>query len=243
MKFLFLLVFISSSFLTGAQASFASQIPLSEKYDPKKVVDDVYGIRMYDKLIAVFDNDTVRKNKKGYKEEGDIEDYYINDKPIHKGFYVEGKLRAFKNFYPNSTIERSFKMIDLKKSEMKEYYPDGKIKSEITYFESYTIKQTDYFENGKISYEEENNKTGEYLIKRNSFHEDGNPNILFELTDKKKKMYQHKEFYENGTIKEEGTMKYISEMGDFLKEGQWINYSSGGKEIRKQNFHDGNLID
>jgi len=241
MKILLLFLFSLSCCLLNAQASFASQIPLSEKYDPKKVVDDVYGIRMYDKLIASFENDTVRKNKKGYKEEGEIEDFYINDKPIHKGLYVEGKLRAFKNFYPNSNIERSFKMIDLKKSEMKEYYSDGNIKSEINYFEYNTIKQTDYFENGKISYEEENNKTGEYLIKRNSYHSDGKPSILFELIDKKNKMYQHKEFYENGSLKEEGTMKYIPEMGDFVKEGKWITYTSNGKEIKKENFHDGNL--
>jgi antitoxin component YwqK of YwqJK toxin-antitoxin module len=237
---LFFIVYATSFF---AQTSFASQIPLSEKYDPKKVVDDVYGIKMYDKLIAVFEVDTIRKNKKGYKEEGEIEDYYINDKPIHKGLYVEGKLRAFKNFYPNSTIERSFKMIDLKKSEMTEYYPNGNLKSEIKYYESYTIKQTDYYENGKISYDEESSKNGDYLIKRNSYKEDGKPSITFELIDKKKKTYQHKEFYENGTIKEEGSMQYISEMGDFIKEGNWINYNNAGQEIKKQTFHEGNVIE
>jgi antitoxin component YwqK of YwqJK toxin-antitoxin module len=243
MKIILIFLFSLSYYILISQSSFASKIPLSEKYDPKKVVDDIYGIRMYDKLIASFDNDTVRKNKKGYKEEGEIVDFYINNKPIHRGIYIEGKLRNFKNFYPDSTIERSFKMIDLKKSEMKEYYSDGKIKSEIYYLESITIKQTDYYENGKISYEEESNKTGEYLLKRNSYHSDGKPSILFEIIDKKKKMYQHKEFYEGGSLKEEGTMKYIAEMGDFVKEGQWIIYTSNGKQIKKENYHDGNLSD
>jgi hypothetical protein len=244
MKKLFCLSFIVFNLnLTFSQTSFASQIPKSEKYDPKKVVDDVYGIGIYDKLIAVFEYDTLRKNKKGYKEEGDIEDYYINDKPIHKGFYVEGKLRAFKNFYPNSTVERSFKMIDLKKSEMVVYYPNGSLKSEIKYYESYTIKQVDYHENGKISYEEESSKTGDYLIKRNSFKEDGKPSITFELTDKKKKLYFHKEFYENGLVKEEGPMLYFSDLGDFVKEGNWTSYNSSGQVAKKQNFHEGNVVD
>ena len=210
---------------------------------PKKVVDDVYGIRMYDKLIAVFENDTVRKNKKGYKEEGEIEDYYINDKPIHKGLYVEGKLRAFKNFYPNTTIERSYKMIDLKKSEMTEYYPNGNIKSEIKYFESYAIKQIDYYENGKISYDEESSKNGDYLVKRNSYKEDGKPSITFELVDKKKKLYLHKEFYENGAIKEEGSMAYFAELGDFVKEGSWTSFGNNGEVTKKQNFHEGNVVE
>jgi antitoxin component YwqK of YwqJK toxin-antitoxin module len=134
-------------------------------------------------------------------------------------------------------------MIDLKKSEMTEYYPNGNLKSEIKYYESYTIKQTDYYENGKISYDEESSKNGDYLIKRNSYKEDGKPSITFELIDKKKKTYQHKEFYENGTIKEEGSMQYISEMGDFIKEGNWINYNNAGQEIKKQTFHEGNVIE
>jgi antitoxin component YwqK of YwqJK toxin-antitoxin module len=244
MKFFFftfsLVLIFNQSF---SQSSFASQIPLAEKYDPKKVVDDVYGIRMYDKLIAVFENDTVRKNKKGYKEEGEIEDYYLNDKPIHKGLYVEGKLRAFKNFYPNSTIERSYKMIDLKKSEMIEYYPNGNLKSEIKYFESYAVKQIDYYENGKISYDEESSKNGDYLVKRNSYKEDGKPSITFELVDKKKKLYLHKEFYENGTIKEEGSMAYFAELGDFVKEGSWSSFSINGEITKKQNFHEGNVVE
>jgi hypothetical protein len=32
------------------------------------------------------------------------------------------------------------------------------------------------------------------------------------LVDKKKKLYLHKEFYENGTIKEEGSMAYFAEL-------------------------------
>ena len=67
-KLFFFFLIVLSLNKSISQTSFASQIPLAEKYDPKKVVDDVYGIRMYDKLIAVFENDTVRKNKKGYKE-------------------------------------------------------------------------------------------------------------------------------------------------------------------------------
>ena len=134
-------------------------------------------------------------------------------------------------------------MIDLKKSEMTEYYPNGNIKSEIKYFESYAVKQIDYYENGKISYDEESSKNGDYLVKRNSYKEDGKPSITFELVDKKKKLYLHKEFYENGAIKEEGSMAYFAELGDFVKEGSWTSFGNNGEVTKKQNFHEGNVVE
>jgi hypothetical protein len=42
---------------------------------------------------------------------------------------------------------------------------------------------------------------------------------MFELVDKKSKKYIKKEFYENGRIKEEGSMVFRKDLGDYQKDG------------------------
>ena len=69
----------------------------------------------------------------------------------------------------------------------------------------------------------------EYLIYRKSYAEDGKPQELFEMTDPKKKIYSKKEYYENGNIKSEGTMKYSKAMIDYQKDGNWKDYDESGK--------------
>jgi len=239
---LFLFFALSSNF-TRAQTSFADQLPASQKYDPTKVVDAEYGIQLYDKLIFVLGGDSVRYNKKGYNVQGWIEDFYLNGTVIHKGFYEDGQLKVFKNFYPNGNVERSFRILDNKRCEMIEYFQDGKVKSEITYYDGNAQKQIDYYPNGVVSYIEESEKSNDYLFRRNSYKDDGNPTIIFEIIDKKKKIYTHKEFYDNGKIKEEGEMKFSLDASDYVKEGVWIYYDESGKQTKKEKYHNGGKID
>lgn len=238
---IYCLLFIFSINFTKAQTSFADQIPASQKYDATKVVDPEYGIQLYDKLIFALGGDSVRYNKKGYNIQGWIEDYYTTGTVIHKGFYEDGQLKVFKNFYPNGNVERSFRIIDMKRCEMIEYYQTGKVKSEISFYESNAQKQVDYFENGVVSYIEESEKNNAYLFKRNSYKEDGNPTIIFEMLDKKKKIYTHKEYFDNGKIKEEGEMKFSIDASDYVKEGSWAYYDDSGKLIKKEKFHNGSI--
>jgi antitoxin component YwqK of YwqJK toxin-antitoxin module len=216
-------------------------VPELKRYNPADVIDPEYGIEIYNKLIFTLGGDSVRYGKKGYNVQGWMEDYYVDGSTLHKGFYEDGQLRAFKNFYPNGVLERSFRIMDLKHCEMVCYYQSGKVKSEVIYYESNTQKQTDYFQNGVISYAEENEKNNEYLFKRNTYKEDGSPIIIFEITDKKKKLYLHKEFNENGKLKEEGGMKFVE--GDYVKEGAWISYDANGNVTKKEKYHNGSLAD
>ncbi|MBK6835536.1 MAG: hypothetical protein IPG89_15175 [Bacteroidetes bacterium] len=241
--YIFSLFFIFSFTSFKAQTSFANQIPGAQKYDPTKVVDSEYGIQMYEKLIFALGGDSVRYNKKGYNVQGWMEDFYTTGTILHKGFYEDGQLKVFKNFYPNGNVERSFRIIDLKRCEQIEYFQDGKIKSEIIFYDGNTQKQTDYYPNGVISYVEESEKNNDYLYKRNSYKEDGNPTIIFEILDKKKKTYTHKEYFDNGKLKEEGEMKFSVDASDYVKEGTWIYYDESGKETRKEKYHNGGKID
>lgn len=221
---LFIFIFNSSTIF----AQFFGQIPQQTKYNAAKVVDAEYGITMYEKLNFALGGDSVRNDKKGYACQGWIEDIYESGKIIHKGYYEDGHLKLYKNFYENGNIEREFKVIDFHKTSMKLYYPDGKIKSDIIYYDGQSLIWTDYYSNGQIEYYEENDKSMQFVIKRNSYEENGTPKDLFEMIDPKKKLYTKKE-YENGKLVAEGTIKYNKQVGDYQKDGIWKIYGSNGK--------------
>lgn len=241
-----LLAFFSLFFLCAFSQmaqDYTDQVPQLRRFDPAEVVDSTYGITMYDKLTPLMGGDSVRYDKKGYNIQGWWDDFYKSGKLLHKGFYVDGQLRAYKNYYENGQIERMYRMIDYKNCEVFIYYTDGKIKSEVHYYNKVSNKQTDYFPNGNIDMVEESHGDNDYLLKRNSFFENGNPEVIFELTDKRKRLYLHKEFFESGKIKEEGNLKYSADKIDYVKEGEWKTYDESGKVIKTEKYQNGELRD
>jgi antitoxin component YwqK of YwqJK toxin-antitoxin module len=224
-----------------AAQDYSDQIPKVKRYTPAEVVDSTYGITMYEKLSPLLGGDSVRYDKKGYNIQGWWEDYYISGKLLHRGFYVDGQLRAYKNYYENGQMERIYRVNDNKHCELLLYYSDGKIKSEVYYYNGVPNKQTDYYPNGNIDLIEESHGDNDYLIKRNTFFENGYAEVLFELTDKKKKIYMHKEYYPMGKIKEDGTLRFDAVRGDYRKEGQWNYYDESGNITKKEKYQNGEL--
>lgn len=224
--------------------SFAQQIIKGDKAPPIKyteatIADPDYGIVIFDKLNPMVGGDSIRNNSKGYVVQGWQEDYYTNGALLHKGYYVEGTLKIYKNYYDNGQLEREFKVTDLKRCVMRVYYKDGKPKADVEYFDGNPVMEQDYYNNGQLKYIEEHTKDMEYLIRMNSFGEDAKPQSLFELVDKKKKKYMKREYNENGTIKEEGPMKYSMDVLDYVKEGTWKFYDENGKLKSSDNFVNG----
>ncbi len=225
------LIFIS---IQSSFAQFKGQIPEAKKYNAAKVIDPDYGIRLYEKLNFQTGGDSVRNDRKGYAVQGWEEDYYESGEVIHKGFYEDGHLTVYKNFYPNGQVERSFFVSGYKKSSMQIFYSDGKLKSVILFFENNPQSETDYYQNGQIEYAEENSKDMEYLIFRKSYAKDGKPQEIFEMVNQKKKMYSKKEYYENGSIKAEGPMFFNTSLYDYQKDGEWISYDEKGKATKEK---------
>lgn len=223
------LLFILLINIKSSTAQFKGQLKEEKKYNPAKVVDSEYGITMYEKLNFQTGGDSVRNDKKGYSCQGWVEDYYESGEKIHKGYYEDGHLKIYKNFYPNGNTERSFTIKDYKHSNMQLFYDDGKLKSDIDYYQTSPQIWTDYYRNGQIEYTEENAKNMEYLITRKSYAEDGKPQEIFELTNPKKKIYSKKEYYENGKIKAEGEMIFNPSVTDYQKDGTWTMYDEQGK--------------
>ena len=223
------LLSVSFSFDQG----FKKEVPLL-KYSAAKVVDPVYGITMYEKLNAKTGGDSVRHDRKGYAVQEWVTDIYESGKVLHKGYYEDGQLKIYKNYYENGTVERSFKQIDFKRCNMQIFYPDGKLKSEITYYDGAPQIWTDYYQNGQIEYYEENTKDMKLLVTRKSYAEDGKPQEIFELADPKKQKYTQKEYYENGKLKAEGTVNFNKSVLDYQKNGNWTVYDEKGKATKEK---------
>ncbi len=216
-----------------------AQVKKGEVLELKDVYDSAYGINVYDALCIGTGGDSTRNDGKGYAAQGWIEDTYPDGKTLHKGYYIDGQLKAYKNFFPNGQVEREFKMTDLSKSAMNVFYQDGKPRSVIAYSGSNTLKEEDYYPGGQLSYIEEYDKKCEYYLQRKFYNENGKQTSLLEITDQKHKVYSSKEYYDNGNLKEEGEMYYNAGISDYQKNGKWKFYKEDGSLKEEKTFSKG----
>jgi hypothetical protein len=131
---------------------------LSKRYVANEIIDLDYGIMMYNKLVPMMGGDSVRYTKEGVKAQNYQEDYYVSGKLLHKGFYADGAIKVFKNYYENGQLERSFSSTDVKRGKLEIFYEDGKVKSSVNYYQGNPQNQYDFFKNGTPEYIEENDK-------------------------------------------------------------------------------------
>lgn len=221
--------------------STVQSIAQSKSYAPEAVIDEKFGIQIYEPLNIMLGKDTIRNDENGYAANGFIEDFYTSGQLLHKGFYVDGQLKLYKNYYPNGTLERSFKVTDIDKSKMDLFYPDGKPKSAIEYVGTEAQKWTDYYPNGNVEFTEEYHKSFLYYVFKANYFEDGKPENTLELTNKKKLIYSQKYYHKNGNLKEEGEMQYNKAMFDYERIGTWTKYDETGKPIKKVKYASGKV--
>jgi len=217
-----------------------AQIPKLQRYNASKAVDPQYGILMYEPLNGRLGGDSVR-NCDGYGCSGWVEDFYDDNAKIHRGYYVEGALTIYKNFYPNGQVEREFRIIDDYKSVSKVYYDDGILKSEVRYQGRESFKWTDYYPNGQKEYFETYNKGFEYYLEQSSYYRDGKPESQLILENKKKLIFDKKDYFKNGSVKEAGKIRYNTDLFDYQKIGKWELYSDAGKLVSEQFYENGKM--
>ncbi len=210
-----------------------------EKFTPEQVTDKKYGINKYDKLNHRIGGDSTR-NCNGYACDGWFSDFYTNGATLHKGYYVEGQLKIYQNFFSNGQMEREFKIVDDYKCAMTIYYKDGKIKSGIKYSDGNPVKWEDFYPNGNPEYYEEYDKKGHYVAQK-SFSENGQPQETLELVNKKKLQYSKKEYFENGKIKSEGETVYNEDLLDYQQSGKWLYYDENGKLVKEETYVGGKV--
>ena len=210
-------------------------------YTPEAVIDEQYGITMYKNLNMMLGSDTVR-NLNGYAANGYVKDYYITGQLLHKGFYVEGQLKVYRNYFPNGEIERNFRLVDTKKSKMDIYYKDGTVKSKITYVHSEAQSWQDFYPNGTLEFIEVYDKNVEHYLEKGNYFEDGSPENTLVLEDKKKLVYTQTYFHENGEVKKVGQMKFLKMEFDYQNIGTWLEYDKNGKAIKEIKYASGAIL-
>ncbi len=228
--------------LTHAQNNLSDKSLYNNTYIPDAVIDKKYGITMYEPLNMMLGNDTVRNNQDGYAANGYEEDYYTTGQLLHKGFYVDGQLKVYKNYFPNGNVERNFRLVDLRKSKMTIYYEDGTMKSNIVYIENQALKWEDYYPNGTLEFIEEYDKNFEHYVNKGNYFENGAPESTMELTNKKKLLYTESFYYANGKLKEQGETKYDRSMFDYKRIGTWKLYDENGNPTKVVKYASGKVI-
>ena len=232
-----LIFFISVSLY--AQNDLTDKSLYFKTFDAKDVIDETYGINIYEKLNMMLGDKSTRNGINGYAANGFLEDYYTTGELLHKGFYVDGQLKIYKNYFPNGNIERNFRMVDIKKSKMTIFYEDGTMKSDIVYIENEALSWIDYYPNGMVEFEEIYDKSFQYYEKKANYYSNGKPENILELTDKKKLLYSQSYYYENGNLKEQGVVKYDKAMFDYSRIGDWKLYNENGVAIKIQKYTNG----
>jgi len=238
MKFILNIAFIFL-FLLSANSQVFDISDLENDNDSTTEIDE--SIDFYDKYNPVFGGDSIRY-RKGVKCMGQVKDFYPSGKLKHKGIYDKGKLTIYKNYYENGQLERSFKVKGSLKHILELYYKDGKLKSKVDYFKKEELIWQDFFPDGKMEFYEEYDKSFDFYISLKFFYENGNPQNILELIEKKKRLYDSKEYYENGKIKEEGKIIHNIALNDYQKVGIWKIYDEIGKLIAEEEYVKGRVI-
>ena len=187
--------------------------------------------------------DSVRYNPKGYAAQGWWEDFYKTGPVMHSGYYVDGLLTTYKNYYENGQLEREFKTLDYFHYQMILYYEDGKVRSDIKYYQGAEEITKEYYPTGKPEFLEEYASKCDYLMFRQFYYENGNLQSDMQLSDKKRKKYSLKEYYENGKVQTEGTMQYYPEIDNYMKEGNWKVFDETGKLISIEEYVRGQMVE
>jgi MORN repeat variant len=190
--------------------------------------------------------DSVRKYFDGHLCNGLIEDHYPDGTILHKGYYTDGKITIYSNYYPDGQQERTFKMVSDRKNEMIKYYQNKKTKSDVQYYLGNTTLWQDYYDNGQLSYLEEYDKKHERLMRRCSYFRDGKPESIF-MPDESNKVsrgmivYTLKEYFPSGQLHEESQMLYSKDSYDFMKDGYDKVYDEKGTLVGQYDYEGGRL--
>ena len=206
-----------------------------KRYDPKEVIDERYGITMYNEMVRPAGGDSVRLCD-GSPCGGYIEDYYTNGQMMHKGYYIDGKIRIYRNWYPDGQLERKFMVLDDHKAKLTTYYKGGNEKSTVIYIDEEVREWEDLYENGNTEFEEKYVKRQPYVVYRRFFYEDGTPQDIMEFEKRRKKLYLKTEYFKSGQKKVQGFVVYSEQIMDYAKSGDWKEYNKEGKLIKKTNY-------
>ncbi len=233
---IFLIVCLNLYFKQIQAQRFSDQVPEIRKYTEAELLQGGKGIVIFDRLCSTFEGDSIKYTPDGYNVQGWQEQFYANGKLLHRGFYQDGKLLVFKNYYENGNCERSFLQPDPLNSTLEIFHNSGKTAKHITYYNGLVKKTKEFFENGASKKIEEFENDGNRPVYTKTWFAQGAPESELKLTDAKNNKYQMKKYYENGQLREEGTVVLMNSE-TVEKTGTWTFYDENGKNKRTEKFN------
>lgn len=227
--YFFLLVFVTN-FSINAQ-ELILEIPQKNEFKPslEEVESKEYGIHIYDQYATFLKEPKLRKDASGNPITAKQQDFSSEGTTLHKGIYLEGKLRSYTNFFPNGSFERNYKYKKDGTGELQVFFRNGYYRSIQQYANYIPYLWEDYYENGKLAFVEKRNKKTNVpeLIQENDYK--GNTVSLIEISDNKKLLFIKTVNYPNGKLAEQGKLVYATDLQDFRKEGNYFTYNTLGK--------------
>ncbi len=203
-------------------------------YTPDSI-DSRYGITRYQPYIEAVGGKEKRKCD-GLPCNAYVTDLYQNGSILHKGYYQYGILTNFKNYYPNGTVERDFKSVDVNRASMKQYYSDGTLRSSAKYVNQEPVFWEDYYPNGELEYKEEYDRDFTYYKYQGAFDSLGNPEFEMELEKKNRRLYSRVEYHPNGVIKASGPVVFHENLAKYVRAGWWTYYNEKGEAYLKKEY-------
>jgi antitoxin component YwqK of YwqJK toxin-antitoxin module len=206
------------------------------------VDDATEPMELYEPLNAALGGDSVRMCD-GLGCVGWVEDHYPNGTLKHRGYYKDGTLLVYSNYHPSGTLEREFKVVSNTKCFLRTYHDNGHVRSEVNYVNGDALTYADYYASGKLRYQEEKHPEHPYYKRMDLYAEDGKPISTLQIVDKKRVIFEQKEFWSNGQVKCAGRSQFSPRRFDSLRIGEWMYFSENGKPERKETYIDGKVHD
>lgn len=189
-KITLILSCFTTSFAYGQHILTACHPNTHFKYDLEQVEDPDQGIVLYNQYASgMNDRGEVRQDAEKHVLSGWQEDFYTNGKKLHKGFYENGSLVKFENFYPNNQLERRYKGKIDEAIELKVYYTNGTLREEYKWKNGRVSERHKFFSDGSEELVYETTKSGLLKVEQH-FQKNGVMIKQIQLLDEVRRKYQ-----------------------------------------------------
>ncbi|MBL4703692.1 MAG: hypothetical protein JKY54_04175, partial [Flavobacteriales bacterium] len=213
------------------------------RYDIEEIEDPDDGIIIYNQYCPGLSGEIyLRQDQFKHVAEKEHVDYYANGKMLHKGYYENGSLMQFKNYFPNSQIERELKIKRKKPKQLTCYYMFGEIRERQIFDDGILMLHEKYHFSGRLKYLMEVSEIG-YLKIEQWNDEDGKPLKYIELLNEDSLKYEIAEMYLSGTIKEKGIYLYNPKTETFERNGKVVKYSQTGTLMAEAIYANDKVVD
>ncbi len=213
-------------------------------YDEYWHLDTLVGadeaIDPYAGLNSALGGDSVRYCS-GTPCSGWVEDHYPDGSLKHRGYYGEGRLITYRNHHPNGQLEREFKLKDNTRCSMRIYHDNGTLRSEAHYVDGASRTYSEHYTNGRLRYTEEKHPSLPCYVVMDLFAPDGQAVNSLHLVDKKRMVFDQREYWPNGQVRASGRSQFNKQRYDSQRIGAWTYYDTAGKPQREEHYVDGKV--